>query len=116
MRILLLALAMIPSIATAHSGDATHIHVDSCKIHGIAGHRGTLDCTVPVAQICEGHAVCEVPIGANLAAGVSVPDDAKVTIGYSCGIAHGQSGPNLVDDHATVTMACTMMNSWPESR
>jgi hypothetical protein len=116
MRFILFAVAALYGSAAASAGDVTHIHVDSCKIQDATGNKRTLDCTAAVAKICDGQAACEVPIGMNLHGGTSVSEGAKVTIGYSCGIARGQSGPNEVDDHAAVTMACTMMNSWPETR
>ncbi|HLY55936.1 MAG TPA: hypothetical protein VKS60_10295 [Stellaceae bacterium] len=109
MRYLLPVLAVaLGWAAAAGAADTPLIHVDACRVYAEANPKTAVDCTAAAAKLCDGQPACEVPIGRNLAA--QAREDAKVDLAYSCGKAHGEAGPNDLDDHAAVTLACALTN------
>src|ERR1700752_4685573 len=78
---------------------ADGIHVDACSVYAVPGARPIFDCRSQAAKLDEDRDAWEVPIGANLAPGLRITGPSKVKIDYSCGIAHGEAGPNELDDH-----------------
>ena len=86
------------------------IEIVECVVYPEGAPSRTVDCAAKARAVCNGTAMCELPIGLSLTDGQQIDHDPKtwkkVRLRYRCEKVEHINGPHNQDDHATMLIGC----------
>ncbi|HVW69016.1 MAG TPA: hypothetical protein VHB68_08570 [Steroidobacteraceae bacterium] len=82
--------------------------IDTCVVYSARDPGRRFDCTAGARRLCNGKAMCELPIGEAVSDGQDIDplSDKKVKVRLTCATRTFVEGPHDQDDHAAMILVC----------